>query len=271
VPVVTAFGRAAVRWKWIAVNPVSFVEPPPIPAPDPTPPSPQEAAAILAEAFKDPDWGTLVRLAMVVGARRGELSALRWADLDLERGILTVGRSIGQIGGRRWEKDTKTHQRRRISLDAATVQLLDDHRARCTDRCTALGIGLYADAYVFSLDPDNGTPLPPGHHHPAVRPHDQNPRPGHPLPRPAPLLGHRTDRGRGRPAHCRRKTRPRRRRRHDPTRLLRLGTGVRPHGRRDRRRPDARTTALRAEDVAVTFRNDRRCAAKKINSVAASA
>ncbi|HEX3826452.1 MAG TPA: site-specific integrase [Sporichthyaceae bacterium] len=157
----TSLNRA-VRWKWIAVNPISFVDPPPIPPPDPSPPSPEEVATILTEAFKDPDWGALVWLAMVAGARRGEFSALRWADLDLDRVTLTVGRSIGQIGGRSWEKDTKTHQRRRISLDAATVQLLDDHRSRCTARCTALGIGLDADAYVFSLDPDNSTPLRPG-------------------------------------------------------------------------------------------------------------
>jgi integrase len=157
----TSLNRA-VRWKWIAVNPISFIEPPPIPAPDPCPPSPAQAAVILAEAFKDPDWGTLVWLAMVAGARRGEFSALRWADLDLDRGTLTVGRSIGQLGGRSWEKNTKTHQRRRISLDAATVQLLDDHRRRCTERCTALGIGLDTDSYVFSLDPDNSTPLRPG-------------------------------------------------------------------------------------------------------------
>lgn len=152
----------AVRWKWIAVNPITFVEPPPVPAPDPDPPSTGEAAAILAEAFKDPDWGVLVWLAMTTGARRGELSALRWSDLDLDRGVLTIGRSIGQVGGMSWEKETKTHQRRRISLDATTVELLAEHRDRCAQRCALLGVALGPDSFVFSLDPDNSTPMRPG-------------------------------------------------------------------------------------------------------------
>jgi integrase len=157
----TSLNRA-VRWKWIAINPIAFVEPPRIPTPDPSPPSPEEAAAILAEAWKDPDWGVLIWLAMVVGARRGELSALRWSDVDLDRAILTVGRSIGQVGGTSWEKDTKTHQRRRISLDAASVEMLTEHRGRCTTNCSALNTTLDADAYLFSRDPDNRTPLRPG-------------------------------------------------------------------------------------------------------------
>ena len=38
--------------------------------------------------------------------------------------MLTVERSIGQRGGQTWEKDTKTHQQRRLALDAKTVALL---------------------------------------------------------------------------------------------------------------------------------------------------
>lgn len=156
----TALNRA-VRWKWIAINPMSFVEPPPVPTPDPDPPSPGEAAAILAEAFKDPHWGTLIWLAMTVGARRGELCALRWSDVDFERAILTVGRSVGQLGGTRWEKDTKTHQRRRISLDEATVELLAHQRSRCEAETALLGLGLGADTYVFSREPNSTSPMNP--------------------------------------------------------------------------------------------------------------
>jgi len=151
----------AVRWNWIAVNPIAFVDPPPIPVPDPSPPSAKEAARILNEAWKDPDWGTLLWLAMIVGSRRGEQSALRWVHLDLDRAIISVGRSIGQLGGETWEKDTKTHQRRTLSLDEHTVGILKDHRSRCEARAAALGLTLPAAGFVFSLAPDCSTPMRP--------------------------------------------------------------------------------------------------------------
>ncbi|MDT7653662.1 MAG: integrase, partial [Pseudonocardiales bacterium] len=58
-----AFTRA-VRWRWIGINPVRQAEAPPQPAPDPNPPSPTQAARIVGEAWRDPDWGMLVWLAM---------------------------------------------------------------------------------------------------------------------------------------------------------------------------------------------------------------
>lgn len=64
--------KRAVRWKWVTVSPIGQAEPSAAPVPNPHPPSAAEAARILAEAWQDPDWGTLIRLAMTTGARRGE-------------------------------------------------------------------------------------------------------------------------------------------------------------------------------------------------------
>src|SRR3712207_6940976 len=47
------------------------------------------------------------------GCRRGEACALRWPDVDLERGQLLVRRPIALVGGQPREKATKTHQARR--------------------------------------------------------------------------------------------------------------------------------------------------------------
>ncbi|WP_281424898.1 tyrosine-type recombinase/integrase [Pseudonocardia nigra] len=74
----------------------------------------------------------LVWLAMTTGARRGELCALRWNDVDFATAVIDIESSIAQIGTRVWEKDTKTHQRRRIVLDPQTLALLTaylHHRA----------------------------------------------------------------------------------------------------------------------------------------------
>src|SRR6266511_4457220 len=151
----------AVRWRWLAVNPTGHAVAPAAPKPDPQPPSAEQAARIVVEAWKDPDWGMLVWLAMVTGARRGELCALRWDRLDFAIGVLTIRSSIAQRGGKTWEKNTKTHQQRRITLDDQTLALLRAYLRRCTERAAALGFDLPTDARIFSLEPDGSTWLKP--------------------------------------------------------------------------------------------------------------
>jgi integrase len=56
--------------------------------PNPDPPASADVVQLLREAWKDPDWGTLVWLAMTTGARRGELCALRWKHVDLVNNVL---------------------------------------------------------------------------------------------------------------------------------------------------------------------------------------
>jgi integrase len=59
------------------------------------------------------------------------------------------------------EKDTKTHQSRRVALDELTAEILAEHRARCDERATACGVEVRADGYVFSRSPDGREPLMP--------------------------------------------------------------------------------------------------------------
>ncbi|MCA1673186.1 MAG: hypothetical protein LC799_13645 [Actinobacteria bacterium] len=60
--------KRAVRWRWLSTNPIVQAEPPPAPKPNPQPSTAQEAGRILAAAWVDPDWGTLVRLAVVTAS-----------------------------------------------------------------------------------------------------------------------------------------------------------------------------------------------------------
>ncbi|MDN5849870.1 MAG: tyrosine-type recombinase/integrase, partial [Nitrococcus sp.] len=150
-----------VRWRWLSSNPVLLVDAPRANAPNPSPPSPEEAALIVEEAWQDPDWGTLVWLTMTTGARRGELCGLRWSHVDLPNSVLTIRRAIAQDGPDRWEKDTKTHQQRRVALDPETVKALTEHWERCSARSESLGVPLTRDAFVFSLAPDGSAHLVP--------------------------------------------------------------------------------------------------------------
>ena len=153
--------KKAVRWRWVAVSPLTQAEPPAAPKPNPTPPSTEDAARILNEAWKDPDWGTLVWLTMTTGARRGEQCGLRWKHVDLEHAVLTYDRSIGQDEDGTWEKDTKQHQQRRNALDPETVAVLAEHWTRCQQRAAALGTVLTGEEFVFSTTPDGSQHLKP--------------------------------------------------------------------------------------------------------------
>jgi integrase len=196
--------------------------------------------AIVNEAFRDPTWGMLVWLSMTSGARRGELCALRFDRLDLNRAVLSIRTSIAQDGGETWEKGTKTHQQRRITLDQTTVALLGAYLRRCDADAADLGIGLSPRDRLFSSAPDHRHVGQARHRHPAVPPTVRSARLGHAHPPAAALLGHRPDRGRGRRAHRGRPTRPRRRWSHDPARLLGVGVRSRPRSGRQPRSSPAR-------------------------------
>ena len=155
-----AFDRG-VRWRWLSVNPVEFASPPAAKRPDPQPPSAEDAARIVEAAGEAPDWGALVWLTMTTGARRGELCGLRWSHVDLPAAVLTFRRAIAQDGRHREEKDTKTHQQRRVALDPETVAVLTEHWERCRDRALAAGVGLTREGFVFSRTPGGREHLVP--------------------------------------------------------------------------------------------------------------
>ena len=153
---------AAERWEWITSNPAVLTRKPRQPTPQPDPPTAEQAARIAEAAWAQDDaWGTLVWLVMVTGVRRAELLALRWSDVDLAAGVVTIRRNYIRAGRRSIEKDTKTHQMRRISLDPATVEVLTEHRARYDTLCRELRTEPTAAAFLFSHDPTHQRPYDP--------------------------------------------------------------------------------------------------------------
>jgi integrase len=138
---------AGIRWRWVAVNPTDQAQPPAPPPSNPKPPTPTEAARILNAAASDPDLIAHLWLAMTTGGRRGELCALRWEDVDLERG--TAALTGFKNGG----------QKRRVALDAESVQVLAEQFDRYLSRIEPLGLDRDPLAYVFSPKPDHSEPL----------------------------------------------------------------------------------------------------------------
>ncbi len=93
---------------------------------------------------------------MTTGARRGELCALRWHHLDLAAGVLTLRRSayLDENGELR-EKDTKTHQQRRVALAPETIEVLRELHDRYVERLAQLDADADPADYVFSPEVDN--------------------------------------------------------------------------------------------------------------------
>jgi integrase len=152
--------NAAERWGWIDSNPARAARRPRPKPPEPDPPTPAEAAKLAEEAFRmDDDWGTLVWLVMTTGVRRGELCGLRFSRIDVDQGVIDLRKNW--VNGK--EKDTKTHQNRRIALDTETVVLLKEQRDRVKERVEALGLEFSDDLFVFSSTktPDHSAPYPP--------------------------------------------------------------------------------------------------------------
>jgi integrase len=98
---------------------------------------------------------------MVTGMRRGEVLALRWSDVDLTAGMLAIRRNYVRSRTRGIEKETKTHQMRRISLDAEAVAMLAEHRARYEEKANTRAVDPSEQAFVFSHQPLHDAPADP--------------------------------------------------------------------------------------------------------------
>jgi len=138
----------AVRWSILSRNVADVVEPPRVSRPPMRTLSPEEARKVLAVAEGD-ELEALWRLALTTGLRQGELAALRWGQVDLERGVLQVVGTLQQASDHeRVVAEPKTARgRRSVQIAGATVESLRAHRARCMAKSVASG---HHDAYVFA-------------------------------------------------------------------------------------------------------------------------
>jgi integrase len=153
----------AERWEYVDRNVARRASPPPVHAAQVEAPTPQEVQAILvaAEAV-EPTLAVLLLLGALTGARRGELCALRWSDIDFDAGTLTIARSVYEVAGGGWaEKGTKTHQARTIGLDDLGMELLHRHRAAVDALADSLDLEVLPDGFVFSRSPVGAEPIRP--------------------------------------------------------------------------------------------------------------
>jgi integrase len=91
--------------------------------------NPEQAKAFL-EAARGDRYEALYVLAVHYGLRQGELLGLKWADLDMNAGVLQVRRTMSEARDGRIEEETKSGKGRRIDLSQSVLEALRRHRTR---------------------------------------------------------------------------------------------------------------------------------------------
>ena len=92
---------------------------------------PQEKLSAYLAAAEEHGVLPMFYLELTTGLRRGELTALLWTDLDVEKRTLTVSRSAGRLKGEVRVTQPKTaNSVRTICLPKETIDLLVQEHAR---------------------------------------------------------------------------------------------------------------------------------------------
>lgn len=158
--VLAAALNLAVRHRRLSSSPATEVDPPDLGHPTLRIPTHDEVRRLLAASGRQSEGlGMLLTLAVLTGARRGELCALRWPDVD--EGVVRIRRSLYRAGSDRGEKGTKGGRERWVAVAPAGAALLERWRARCHQVATDAGVELVPDAFVVSPMPDGSRPTNP--------------------------------------------------------------------------------------------------------------
>lgn len=108
----------------------------------------------------DDELAALWRLAATTGLRRGEILGLRWSDIDLDQGSVSIQQQRVKGHGTVSYRPPKTAKgRRSVALDGVTVASLRKHRKTQLEQRLMLALPYRDEDVVFSY-PD-GRPIDP--------------------------------------------------------------------------------------------------------------
>lgn len=145
--------RQAVKWQMLMRNPADAVESPRAKSPEAAALDESDAMQILA-ATKGGLLYIPTLLAVMTGMRRGEILALKWREVDLTKGMLTVNKALEESRAGLDVKEPKTyHGRRTITLPSLAVEELKAYKREQAQRRLLLGPG-YTDQDLVC---ENGT------------------------------------------------------------------------------------------------------------------
>ncbi len=152
--------RDAIRWGLVTRNVADQADPPRTRTRPPMKVwTATELRVFLEHVAKDRLYAAWL-LSATTGMRRGELLGLRWPDIDLDGGRLSVVQTLITVDYKLTFSTPKTaRSRRSIALDAMTVMALRAHRARQVEERLAWGGGYNESDLVFCRE--DGAPVRP--------------------------------------------------------------------------------------------------------------
>jgi integrase len=138
------------KWTMIPRNAADAVKAP-RPAPEEMHPLSSDEACKLVEAAHGDKLEALYILAVQIGMRQGELLALKWEDVDLNREVIHVRRTLVRSRGRIALGEPKTkNSRRPVDITSVAVEALQTHLEQQLEDIERLGDLYRDDGLVFT-------------------------------------------------------------------------------------------------------------------------
>ena len=150
--------KQGVQWELLHRNPADAVQPPKVEKRRMATYDMAQTAALL-ESLKGQRIYVPVLLAVLCGLRRGEIAALKWRNIDFEKGSLAVVASVEQMNCSVRLKETKSGRVRTVALPLTVRDELRAHRLTQAQHLLKLGVRLADDSFVCALE--DGSPMQP--------------------------------------------------------------------------------------------------------------
>ena len=155
--------KDAVRHEFIKVSPAVHARAPRGQRTEPDPPSPQEVQRLLAAAESaDPALFAFLVVAANTGARRGELCALRWVDVNVDGGHVTIAQAVVKGGGDgAVVRQTKTGAATKLAVTDRVLEVLEARRCERRDEMENVGLDFDERSFIWAQDPEGTRPIYP--------------------------------------------------------------------------------------------------------------
>ena len=162
--IIAAACHQAMKWGNLVSSPTDRATLPRAEHPETGTMTAADVAAILGNEWEDGGvLETAIVLGALTGARRGELCALRWSDVDMARARVRVARSL-TVRKTDWtEGPTKTRHTRPVRLGDVALEALRRRRRAQEHFAGLVGVQLVSDAFILSRHATGSDPcLPDG-------------------------------------------------------------------------------------------------------------
>ena len=150
--------QQALVWQLLARNPADAVKPPKVERKQLNTYDIQQTAELL-EGLRGNRMFIPTVLAGLCGLRRGEIAALQWKHVDIERRQIAVAQSAEQTKAGVRYKPPKSGRARAVAMSDTVTAELRAHRVAQAERLLSLGVRLSEDTFVVAQA--DGSPLQP--------------------------------------------------------------------------------------------------------------